>query len=66
MFGNSLKKVNPFDVSCNSIAHVEEDNSIIHLTYVKVPLTLEVRKRQHEEQLREKYNIPKVKSGILL
>ena len=60
MFGNS------FDISFTSITHVEEDSSIIHLTYVKVPLTLEVRKRQHEEQLREKYNIPKVKSGILL
>lgn len=66
MFGNLLTKVNPFDVSFSSITHVEEDNSIIHLTYVKVPLTLELRERQHEEQLREKYNIPKVKSGILL
>ena len=44
----------------------EDDNIIIHLTYVKVPQTLEVRKRQYEEQLREKYNIPKEKTGKLL
>jgi len=62
MFGNSLKKVKPFDVSFNS----EEDKTILCLTYAEVPLTPELRKRQHEEQLREKYNIPKVKSGILL
>lgn len=66
MFGNVFKKKEAVVVSFNSITHGEEDNTIIRLTYVEVPQTLELRKRQYEEQLREKYNIPKEKTGKLL
>ncbi|MDA8222501.1 hypothetical protein [Desulfosporosinus sp.] len=69
MFENLSKKDEGVASYINSITHNEEgeeDNTIINLTYVKVPLTPKLRERQYEEQLREKYNIPKEKKGELL
>lgn len=66
MFGNYFKKKYATDVSLDSTPDGGEDSAIIHLTYAKVPQSLELKKRQYEEQLREKYKIPKEKSGTLL
>lgn len=66
MLANVFKKKEAVVVSVNSIPLGVEDKAIVNLTYVEVPQTLEMRKRQYEEQLREKYNIPKEKTGKLL
>lgn len=43
-----------------------KDTNLVNLVYYKVPESDEIRKRQNEEALRKKYNIPKEKKGELL
>ena len=40
-----------------------ENSPILHAVYKKVPMTLEKRRRQYEEQMRAKYAIKKEKTG---
>ena len=44
----------------------QDNKPILHLVYKKVPITVEFRRRQYEEQLRQKYSIKKEKTGQFL
>jgi len=44
----------------------QDNKPSLHLVYKKVPITVEFRRRQYEEQLRQKYSIKKEKTGQFL
>lgn len=46
--------------------HGEDDTPMLNLTYTKIPRTLDLVKRENEEKIRAKYNLPKKKTGELL
>jgi hypothetical protein len=65
---NILKNVYNSKQNSNSphCENGEEEIQTINLTYTRVPLTAELRRRQVEEKLREQYEVPKEKDGTLL
>jgi len=56
----------------DDILNALNDNPILHLVYKKIPMTLpnslgrEMRRRQYEEQLLEKYSLHKEKTSKFL
>lgn len=43
-----------------------EDDIDLKFTYSKIPLSLDLKKRQQEERIRKQYDIPKEKRAELL
>ena len=50
----------------NNFGTNKKSDCILHLVYKKVPVTLESRKRQYEEQLRKQYGIKKEKTSEII
>lgn len=46
--------------------HREDEIPTVQLNYSKVPMTIEMRKRQYEENMRKKYHLHKNKDGRIL
>ena len=50
----------------DDILNALNDNPILHLVYKKIPMTAQMRRRQYEEQLLEKYSLHKEKTSKFL
>jgi len=62
MLSSGIKNVNTGN---EENSHDESIPAILHLVYKKVPMTMEMRRRQYEEQLRKKHSITTEKTGRL-
>ena len=50
----------------NPVETGERSGTIHHLVYKKIPVTVEMRRRQYAEQVREKHSVKKEKTGHFL
>lgn len=52
--------------SATSNSDADDETLMLHLNYSKVPMTMELRRRQRTEQIMKRQGIHKKKTGILL